>query len=30
MHSNDIAADSLADLACDLVPAPSEPPELGR
>jgi outer membrane lipoprotein-sorting protein len=30
MHSNDIAADSLADLACDLVPAPSEPPALGR
>lgn len=30
MHSNDIAADSLADLACDLVPAPSEPPELGQ
>ena len=30
MHSNDIAADSLADLASDLVPAPSEPPDLGR
>jgi len=30
MHSNDLAADSLADLAGDLVRAPSEPPDLGR
>jgi outer membrane lipoprotein-sorting protein len=30
MHSNDLAAGALADLAADLVPAPSEPPELGR
>ena len=30
MHSNELTADSLADLATDLVPAPSEPPGLGR
>jgi hypothetical protein len=30
MHSNDVTADSLADLAGDLVRAPSEPPSLGR
>ncbi len=30
MHSNELAADSLADLASDLVPAASEPPGLGR
>jgi outer membrane lipoprotein-sorting protein len=29
MHSNDLAATALADLAAGLVPAPSEPPELG-
>jgi outer membrane lipoprotein-sorting protein len=30
MHSNDLAAAALADLAADLVPAPAEPPEFGR
>jgi hypothetical protein len=30
MHSHDLAAGVLADLAADLVPAPSEPPQLGR
>jgi hypothetical protein len=30
MHSNEVAADSLADLASDLVPASPEPPDLGR
>jgi outer membrane lipoprotein-sorting protein len=30
MHSNDLAAPALADLAADLVPAPAEPPDFGR
>jgi hypothetical protein len=29
MHSHDLPAGALADLAADLVPAPSEPPQLG-
>jgi hypothetical protein len=29
IHSTDLGAEALADLAADLVPAPSEPPDLG-